>query len=95
MPSTTSRRAEGYEPDLVVFLQCTSPLRRSQDIDGVIEAMEREGADTLSGLFLSTISSGDVTTRANGLGINHDKRVRLLRQDSERSTSSSPAPSTS
>ncbi len=27
---------EGLEPDIVVFLQCTSPLRKKNDIDNAI-----------------------------------------------------------
>lgn len=38
---------EGYEPDLVVFLQATSPLRRQQDIQNAIDTFEREQADSL------------------------------------------------
>jgi len=43
-----TRRAHGHEdPDLVVFLQCTSPVRQSADVDRAIEQLEREGADSL------------------------------------------------
>jgi YrbI family 3-deoxy-D-manno-octulosonate 8-phosphate phosphatase len=42
------RKAEGKaDPDLVVFLQCTSPVRTSADLDAGIETLEREGADSL------------------------------------------------
>ena len=41
------RDVEGYEPDLVVFLQATSPLRRPEDVQAAIETLEREGADSL------------------------------------------------
>jgi N-acylneuraminate cytidylyltransferase len=42
------RRALGLrDPALVVFLQCTSPVRRPNDIDAAIERLRREGADTL------------------------------------------------
>ena len=39
--------SEGYEPDLVVFLQATSPLRRPQDIQNAIDTLQREQADSL------------------------------------------------
>lgn len=35
------------DPDLLVFLQCTSPVRRPDDIDRAIETLLKEGADTL------------------------------------------------
>jgi N-acylneuraminate cytidylyltransferase len=42
------RRGLGLEdPDLVVFLQATSPIRRAGDIDRAIETLRREGADSL------------------------------------------------
>jgi N-acylneuraminate cytidylyltransferase len=38
---------ENLEPDLVVFLQPTSPLREADDIQKAIETLEREQADSL------------------------------------------------
>ncbi|MBI4236643.1 MAG: acylneuraminate cytidylyltransferase family protein, partial [Chloroflexi bacterium] len=32
-------RTESYHPDLVVFLQCTSPVRQRDDIDNAIRAL--------------------------------------------------------
>lgn len=39
--------AEGYTPDLVVFLQCTSPVRTSNDIDWAVQLLLDESADSL------------------------------------------------
>ena len=36
------RDNEGYEPDLVVFLQATSPLRRSDDIQRAVETLQQQ-----------------------------------------------------
>jgi N-acylneuraminate cytidylyltransferase len=41
------RETEGYAPDLVVFLQCTSPVRTSSDIDRAVQLLLDEGADSL------------------------------------------------
>ena len=41
------RDRDGYDPDLVVFLQATSPLRCGADIDRATEILEQEGADSL------------------------------------------------
>lgn len=35
------------DPDLVVFLQCTSPVRRPGDIDGAVRTLLDQGADSL------------------------------------------------
>lgn len=40
-------RESGYVPDLVVFLQCTSPARDPEDIDGAVEELMRAKADSL------------------------------------------------
>jgi N-acylneuraminate cytidylyltransferase len=41
------RETESYEPDLVVFLQATSPLRQPDDIENAIKTLSAEGADSL------------------------------------------------
>ena len=43
----TLRDDGGYEPELVVFLQATSPLRRAGDIARAIETLDAEDADSL------------------------------------------------
>lgn len=43
---------EGYEPELVVFLQATSPLRRPDDVQSAIETLRREGADSLFSAYV-------------------------------------------
>lgn len=77
------KQAENYEPSLVVFLQCTSPLTIGQDIDGVVNALRSEAAD--SALAVRDFHYFVWKTDANGeaTGINHDKRTRPRRQDRE------------
>ena len=41
------REDEGLEPDIVVFLQCTSPLRKKNDIDNAIKLLLNKNADSL------------------------------------------------
>ena len=41
------KQRELYEPDCIVLLQPTSPLRNSGDIDGVINLLEKSGADSV------------------------------------------------
>lgn len=73
-------QTEDYHPDLLVFLQCTSPLTAPEDIVGTIQALLDQNADTALAVtrfhyFLWQDAGGDFT------GINHDKRIRLLRQE--------------
>lgn len=76
-------QVEGYAPDLLVFLQCTSPLTASQDIDGTVEALLEDCADTA----LSVVPFHYFLWHRDGAhgadGINHDKSFRLMRQQRE------------
>ena len=70
-------------PELFVFLQCTSPLTLPEDIDGTVEALVEQQADTA---FTAAPFHGFVWKQdadQNATGVNHDKRVRLRRQDKE------------
>lgn len=73
------REAEGYDPDLLVFLQCTSPLTAPEDIDGTIAALVESHAD--SALAVTAFHYFLWAADDDGAhGINHDKSVRLMRQ---------------
>lgn len=74
------QESEGYRPDLLVFLQCTSPLTIAADIDGTVQALLDVQADSALAVtpfhyFLWRQEGDDV------VGINHDKRYRPLRQE--------------
>ena len=47
------QQTEEYQPDLVVFLQCTSPLRQPDDIDNAINVIIKDNADSLISLTAS------------------------------------------
>ena len=75
----TLREDEGYEPDLLVFLQCTSPLTTPEDIDGTIARLIDAGAD--SALAVTAFHYFLWAEHEAGAhGVNHDKSVRLMRQ---------------
>ena len=40
------REVEGYEPEILVFLQATSPLTLAEDIDGTVRAMVEQKAQS-------------------------------------------------
>lgn len=66
-----------------VFLQCTSPLTLPEDIDGTVQALMDRQADTA---FTATRFHGFVwkqDSSRKATGINHDKSIRLRRQDKE------------
>ena len=56
-------------------------MTAAEDIDGVIDALELEGADTALTVVPFHYFLWHRDDKGDGLGINHDKRVRLLRQD--------------
>lgn len=68
------------EPDLVVFLQATCPLRTGAEIDEAVALLEASGADSLlsvspSHAFLWAEKDGA------GVSLNYDWRQRPRRQD--------------
>lgn len=76
-------RVEGYRPDILVFLQCTSPLTLAEDIDSTIQALFDQQADTALAVIPFHYFLWRTTPEGDAAGINHDKRVRPLRQARE------------
>lgn len=74
------RDTEGYEPDLVVFLQATSPLRRHNDIQNAIKTLQNNEADSL---FSACFLQGFVWRREGEklLSLTYDYHHRQRRQD--------------
>jgi N-acylneuraminate cytidylyltransferase len=73
-------RDEQYVPDLVVFPQATSPLRRPGEIDGAIRVLLAEQADSL---FSASPMHGFVWRVRDGKPepLSYDYRCRPRRQD--------------
>ena len=75
--------AEGALPDTVIFMQCTSPLTESEDIDNCVRKYEESEADsafTAKEFFYfiwKQMPDGSMD------GVNHDRRFRPRRQDRE------------
>ncbi len=74
-------RDQGIVPDLVAFLQCTSPLRAREDIDRAIDTLRQRSADSL--LSVCQTSRFLWGTRAKGepYAINYDFQRRARTQD--------------
>ncbi|MEM6456477.1 MAG: acylneuraminate cytidylyltransferase family protein, partial [Acidobacteriota bacterium] len=82
------RTRDGYRPALVVFLQCTAPLRTADDIDAAVDRLREAGADSVVSVtpfhgFLwqpDPIASAD--TPADAIApVDYDPRARPRRQD--------------
>lgn len=72
----------GGDPDLVVFLQATCPIRKGADIDHAVALLEKSGADSLlsvspAHVFLWGERDGAV------FSLNYDWKHRPRRQDME------------
>lgn len=78
-----TRKEQGEEdPDLVVFLQCTSPVRSPGDIDQAIATLEQEKADSL----FSACRNVRLFWKGNGKTvepINYNFRSRKREQEME------------
>lgn len=72
--------AEGYRPDVLVFVQCTSPFIAPEDLGGVVSLVAEEGYDTA---FTGWRTHGFLWRRGEDgsmEGVNHDKAARPMRQ---------------
>ena len=77
-------QSQHYRPDLLLFLQCTSPLTSTEDIDGLVAAIGREDADTAVTVTPFHYFLWKRAESGCGTGINHDAASRRpLRQERE------------
>jgi N-acylneuraminate cytidylyltransferase len=72
---------EGYRPDILCFLQCTSPLTAPEDIDNVLRSMISADAETALSVTRFHYFVWRQDADGDAVGVNHDKAVRLRRQD--------------
>ncbi|MBU2547610.1 MAG: acylneuraminate cytidylyltransferase [Proteobacteria bacterium] len=72
---------EGSAPDIVVFLQATSPLREPEDIDGAVRELTAAEADSL--FSMAVLDDFCLWTRKGGelQGLSYDPLNRGRRQD--------------
>ena len=74
---------ERYSPTEIVFLQCTSPLTIAEDIDATVRRRLEEEADTVFAASDFHYFLWQRDAQGDAVGVNHDKRVRLMRQERE------------
>jgi|TARA_B100000315_G_scaffold245396_1_gene271211 CMP-N-acetylneuraminic acid synthetase len=77
----TLYKIEKYKPDIIVFLQCTSPLTIKEDIDNTIDVLLNTDVDTVLSVSEFHYFLWKAKKDGNASGINHDKRTRFLRQE--------------
>lgn len=68
---------QNFEFESLVFLQATSPLTKAQDIDGAVNKLNTEGADSL----ISTVRRHQFLWNTDGHPMNYDPQMRPRRQD--------------
>ena len=71
---------ENYKPDVLVFLQCTSPIRDEKDVDNAIGVFLESGADSLFSAcrfkkYIWQVRDGEASP------LNYDYRHRWREQD--------------
>lgn len=73
-------KTEQWKPDLILFLQCTSPIRKKGDIDRAVQKCVDEGADSL---FSACRNDKFVWRREKEelRSLNYDYRARPREQD--------------
>lgn len=73
----TLEQTEQYIPDLVVFLQSTSPLRSVQAIDEAIETLQKQEADSLfSACVFKNLIWEMASERVKSLNFDYTSRLR-------------------
>jgi CMP-N-acetylneuraminic acid synthetase len=75
------KKYEDYIPDILVFLQCTSPLTLPEDIDGTIRMLLENDADTALAVAPFHYYLWRKDKKGEAEGINHDKSYRPMRQE--------------
>mgnify|MGYP003951463909 CR=1 FL=1 len=71
----------GVWPELTVFLQCTSPLTTSSDIDQTVRALLDAGADSALAVAKCHQFLWQHADDGSAIGVNHESAVRERRQD--------------
>lgn len=73
-------QSEGYCPEITVFLQCTAPLTLAEDIEGTVQVLLKEQAASALAVVPFHYFVWEQNGADDAVGVNHDKKQRLLRQ---------------
>lgn len=72
---------DNYRPDLVMLMQCTTPMTQPEDLDGAIETLFRRDADSCFTAVPFRRFLWREDAAGSAIGINHDGKERVRRQD--------------
>ena len=76
---------KGIGPDVLVFLQCTSPFTTPEDIDAVVSSLNSQKADSAFSVIEDHGFIWSIDADGNAVGVTHDhKQGRKRRQDLEK-----------
>jgi len=67
--------------DILVFLQCTSPLTLPEDIDGIIKSLVEHKGDSALTVTPFHFFLWEIDEHGRAEGVNHDKGIRKMRQE--------------
>ncbi len=73
--------ADGYCPDLLVFMQCTSPLTLAVDLDGAVNLLLEKNADVVFSAVRTHAFLWGVDDNGHAVEVNHDRGYRPMRQE--------------
>jgi N-acylneuraminate cytidylyltransferase len=79
----TLRKRDGYEPQVVAFLQCTSPLTLPEDIDGTVRLVTDGSYDSAVTMIPFHYFLWRESEDGQMEGVNHNAIHRLMRQERE------------
>ena len=79
----TLKEVEGYQPEALAFLQCTSPLTLPEDIDGTLRLVSEYGYDSAVTMVPFHYFVWCDGTDGKMEGVNHSATRRLMRQERE------------
>lgn len=74
-------KKQAYQPDVLVFLQCTAPLTEAEDIEKALTIFENENADSVFTVAPFHDYIWSIDEKGKPRGINHDETKRLMRQE--------------
>lgn len=74
---------QGYVPELILLLQCTSPFMQTMDLENVIKILQGNNADVVFSVFPWHGFLWHKTSNGNVEPINHKVDIRKMRQDLE------------
>jgi N-acylneuraminate cytidylyltransferase len=78
---TELKEEQGYNPEVVIFLQCTAPLTTAEDISGTLDLILEKGFDSAVTMTPFHYFVWEEDEAGQMVGVNHLATRRLMRQE--------------